>query len=85
MKADCIANQLSQWEKITLGPEILSTVSGLPLDFSEKINYKSSVTPSKFSPKEEMFLSVEINNLLHLKELLRSVNMKKVNIFPQFS
>ena len=60
MKAGCIANQLSEWEKITSDPETLSTVSGLPLDFSEEIDYKSSVSPSKFSPKEEMFLSVEI-------------------------
>ena len=60
MKAGCIANQLSEWEKITSDPETLSTVSGLPLDFSEEIDYISSVSPSKFSPKEEMFLSVEI-------------------------
>ena len=84
MKAGCIANQLSAWEKITSDPEILSTVSGIPLDFSEEIDYKSYVTPSKFSPTVEMFVSVEIKNLLH-KELLSSVSMKKVNIFPQFS
>ena len=64
MKAGCIAYQLSKWEKITSDPEILSTVSGLVLDFSEETDYKSSVIPSKFSPKEEMFLSVGIKNLL---------------------
>ena len=64
VKAGCIANQISEWEKITSDPEILSTVSGLPLNFSEEIDYKSSVTPSKFSPKEELFLLVHIKNLL---------------------
>ena len=51
MKAGCIANQLSEWEKIISDPEILSAVSGLPLDFSELIDYKRSVIPSKFSPR----------------------------------
>ena len=64
MNAGCITNQLSEQEKITSDTETLSTVSGLPLDFSEEIDYKSSVIPSKFSPKEEMSLSVEIKNLL---------------------
>ena len=50
-------------KKTKLKPEILFTVSGLPLGFSEETYYKSSVIPSKFSPKEEMFLSVEIKNL----------------------
>ena len=64
MKAGCIANQLSEWEKITSDPEILFTVSVIPLDFSEEIDHKSSVIQSKFSPKEEMLLSVEIKNLI---------------------
>ena len=63
MKAGCIANQLSEWGKITSDPETSSAVSGLPLDFSEEIDYKISVTPSKFFPKEKIFLSVEIKNL----------------------
>ena len=63
MKAGSIANQLSEWGKITSDPETSSAVSGLPLDFSEEIDYKISVTPSKFFPKEEIFLSVEIKNL----------------------
>ena len=61
MKTGCIANQLSEWEKITSDSEILSTVFGLPLDFIEEIDYKSSVISSKFSPKEEMFLSVQFS------------------------
>ena len=65
MKAGCVANQVSEWEKIYSDLEILSTVSGLRLDFTEEIEYRSSVTLSKYSPKEEIFLSVEINNLLY--------------------
>ena len=62
MKASCIVNQLSEFERITLDQENLSTVSRLPLDFSEEIDCKSSVIPSKFSTKEGIFLSVEIKN-----------------------
>ena len=65
MKAGCVANQVSEWEKIYSDLEILSTVSGLRLDFTEEIEYRSSVTLSKYSPKEEIFLSVEIKNLLY--------------------
>ena len=65
MKAGCVANQVSEWEKIYSDLEILSTVSGLRLDFTEEIEYRNSVTLSKYSPKEEIFLSVEINNLLY--------------------
>ena len=61
MKGGCVANQLSEWEIIISDPKILSTVSGLPLDFSEETDYKSSVISSKFSFKEE--ISVEIKNL----------------------
>ena len=64
MKAGSIANQLSEWEKITSDPEILFTVSWLSFDFSEEIDYKGSVISSKFSPEEKMFLSVEIKNLI---------------------
>ena len=65
MKAGCVANQVSEWEKIYSDLEILSTVSGLRLDFTEEIEYRNSVTLSKYSPKEEVFLSVEIKNLLY--------------------
>ena len=64
MKGGCNANQLSESEKITSNPEILPTFFGLPLDFSEKIYYKTSVILSKFCLNEEMFLSIEIENLL---------------------
>ena len=37
---------------------------------SEDIDYKNSVIPSKFSPKEEMFLLVEIKNL-HRKGVIK--------------
>ena len=65
MKAGCVANQVSEWEKLYSDLEILSTVSGLRLDFTEEIEYRSSVTLSKYSPKEKIFLSVEIKNLLY--------------------
>ena len=84
MKADCIANQLSERKKITSDPENLPTVSGLPLDFSEEMDYKSSVIPSKFSPKEEMFLSVEIKNLLRKGVIKESQHEEGKYISPIF-
>lgn len=64
MRAGCIKKQISEWEKITSDPEVLSTVSGLPLDFIEEIDYATSKNPSNFSQKEEIFLSSEIEKLL---------------------
>ena len=64
MKGGCNVNQLSESEKATSNPEILPTFFGLSLDFSEKIYYKTSVILSKFCPTNEMFLSIEIENLL---------------------
>ena len=81
MKAGCIANQLSEWEKITSDPQILSPISRPSQDFSEEINHKSSVTPSKFSPKE-MFLSVEIKNLVH-KEVTEKCQHKEEEYISQ--
>ena len=83
MKPGCITNQLSEWEKITSYPEILSTVSGLPLDFSEEINYKSSVIPPKFFPKEKM-LSIEIKNLLRKGVIKESQHEEGEYISPIF-
>ena len=65
MKAGCIANQLSEWEKIISNPETLSTVSGLPLDFSEEIDYKSSVTHESFLLKRRCFYQLKSKKLLH--------------------
>ena len=84
MKAGCIASQLSEWEKITSDPEFLSAFSGLPLDFSEEIDYKSSVIPSKFSSKEEMFLSIEIKNPLCKGVIKESQNEEGEYISPIF-
>ena len=81
MKAGCIANQLSEWEKITSDPQILSPISRPPQDFSEEINHKSSVTPSKFSPNK-MFLSVEIKNLVH-KEVTEKCQHKEEEYISQ--
>ena len=84
MKAGCIANQLSEWEKIISDPEIVSTISGLPLNFNEEIDYKSSVIPSKFFPKEELFLSVEIKNLLCVGVIKESQHKEGEYILPIF-
>ena len=84
MKPGCITNQLLEWEKITSDPEILSTVSGLPLDFSEEINYKSSVIPPKFFLKEEMFLLIEIKNLLCIGVIKESQHEESEYISPIF-
>ena len=46
-KAGCIVKQLSKWERITSDIEMLSTVYGFPLNISERIDYKSYLTPNK--------------------------------------
>ena len=52
MKAGCIANQPSEWEKITSEREILSKVSGLPLD----LDCKSSVSIKVLLPHQSFLL-----------------------------
>ena len=49
-----------------------STVSRISADISEEMDYKSSVTPTKCSPKEGMFLSLEkLENLMVLNLKLK--------------
>ena len=67
-----------------LDSEILSTVSGFPLDFSEEIHYKGSVASSKCSLKEEVFLSVEIKNVLYEGNIKECQHEEGEYIFPIF-
>lgn len=84
MKAGCIAKQHSKDKKITSVQENLCTVFGLPLNVSEEIDFKRFVVSSKFSVKDEIFLSVEIKNFFLVKELSRSASINKTDKFPQF-
>ena len=59
MKSGCIAKQISKCKKITSDFKTLFRVFVLSPDISEEMVYKSSVTSTKCSPKEEMFLSLE--------------------------
>ena len=80
MKAGCIAKQHSKDKKITSVQENLCTVFGLPLNLVKKC----FVVSSKFSVKDEIFLSVEIKNFFLVKELSRSASINKTDKFPQF-
>ena len=52
------------------------------LDFSEEIDYKSCVTPPKFSPKD--VFKVEIKNLLHKGVIKESQHEEGEHISPIF-
>ena len=84
MKAGCVVNQLSEWEKITSDPEILSTNSGLPLDFSEEIDYKSSVTHESFLLKRRCFYQLKSKKLLHKGVIEECQHKEDESISPIF-
>ena len=48
------------------------------------MDYKSSVTSAKFSPKEEMFLSAGIKNLLHKRVIEECQHEEGEYICPNF-
>ena len=61
----CIKNDFSEWASYIMGKEILWSVSGLSLEFSDNKlpNYQKGME-MRFSSKEELFLACEIKNLL---------------------
>ena len=82
MKAGCIANQILEWQKIISNPEILSTVSGLPLDFNGEIDYKESqhkeagyILPIFSTPKSDGSFRM-ILNLKKLNDYMPYIHFK---------
>ena len=63
-KAGSISKCLDEWKALTSDYHILSTVSGLPLQFEEDPPCSSTVVPSMFNTEENQFVITEINRLL---------------------
>ena len=63
-QAGCIKNHFSEWASYTMDKEILGSVSGLSLEFSDnKLPHYHKGMEMRFSSKEELFLADEIKNL----------------------
>ena len=64
-QAGCIKNHLSESASYTMEKEILGSVSGLSLEFSNnKLRHYHKGMEMRFSSKEELFLGCEIKKLL---------------------
>ena len=60
-----IKNHFSEWASYTMDKEILGSVSGLSLEFSDnKLPHYHKGMKMRFYSKEELFLADEIKNLL---------------------
>ena len=65
-----IGRHIASWEALTNDKDILSTVSGMPIEFGdENFSLEGSTFEMKFSPKVKNFLNEEIEKLLK-KELI---------------
>ena len=63
-QAGCIKNHFREWVSYTMDKEILESVSGLSLEFSDnKPPCYHKGMEMRFSSKEELFLADEIKNL----------------------
>ena len=64
-QAGCIKNHFSEWASYTMDKEILGSVSGLSLEFSDnKLPHYHKGMEMRFSSKGELFLACKIKNLL---------------------
>ena len=59
----CIKNHFSEWASYTMDKEILGSVSGLSLGFSDnELPYYHKGMEIRFSSKEELILAYKIKN-----------------------
>ena len=63
-KAGCIAEKIMVWSSLTTDTEILSTVSGLPLEFESRPDQQFYANKQNFTSEESKFIDTEINSLL---------------------
>ena len=80
-----IGRHIVSWQALTNDKDILSTVSGMPIEFGdENVSLEGPTFEIKFSLKEKKFLNEEIEKLL--KKLLQGCqNMKQGNLSHQLS
>ena len=59
----CIKNHFSEWASYTMDKEVLGSVSGLSLEFSDnELPYYHKGMEIRFSSKEELILAYKIKN-----------------------
>ena len=77
---------MPEWKKLTSDKEILSTVTGLNIEFDDKNeNLQSTAKPQvKFSVEEEKYLSSEIKSLLKKGVIVESQHENGEFISPIF-
>ena len=60
-QAGCIKNHFREWASYTMDKEILGSVSGLSLEFSDnKLPHNQKGMEMRFSSKEELFFADEL-------------------------
>ena len=83
--AGSIATRYSEWKNLTNDTEVLSTVSGMPLDIcDEEFSFENKPIEMKFSSKEESFLIKEIEKLLGKGVIRESLHEEGEFISPIF-
>ena len=83
--AGSIATRYSEWKNLTNDTEVLSTVSGMPLDIcDEEFSFENKPIEMKFSSKEESFLIKEIEKLLGKAVIRESLHEEGEFISPIF-
>ena len=81
----CIKNHFSEWTSYTVDREILGSMSGLSLEFSDnKLPHYYKGLEMRFSSKEELFLADEIKNLLQKAVIKESQHEQGEFISPIF-
>lgn len=83
-KAGCIADKIMVWSSLTTDTEILSTVSGLPLEFESRPDQQFYASKQNFTSEESKFIGTEINNLLQKNVIKESLHEPGEFISPIF-
>ena len=84
-QAGCIKNHFREWASYTMDKEILGSVSGLSLEFSDnKLPHNQKGMEMRFSSKEELFFADEIKNLLQ-KGVIKESQHEEGEFVSQFS
>ena len=83
-KAGCIADKIMVWSSLTTDTEILSTVSGLPLEFESRPDQQFYANKQNFTSEESKFIDTEIYSLLQKNVIEESLHEPGEFISPIF-
>ena len=83
-QAGCIKHHFSEWTSYTMNKEILESLSGLSLGFSDnKLLHYHKRLEMRFYSKEELFLAGKINNMVQ-KGVIKESQHEEEFISPIF-